>query len=819
MPYTIHEFSTGLTIELILDGGWKSKGYTGTWMNSTVDPDQIPKSITDAIRDDKFEARSVSKSQPGIIGCVIQGNDDKYWSVIAIIILGLDDSGRTFSTYRYFWCEGKENLSLIIGWFYKQNTIPVFDPFGTPSPVIIDDEEARKYREITNQKTNNINNEAKLKEWLTANFPPPIICSSTFLINETIPLLIMDIIATSIAGGQYLVSWAYNVVALNKPEQFLLILSADDKAYQNFFRLKPIQQYYSAGMEIIKESDLKSAIQDLIYSKNIQQNLITINKILENLKDQDVSQIEQYFSKVFDKLGATDALKHNMYNVGMLELLTLRAILLPKTLTEYLSYVHLDEEQKSPFNLLFFKKDSSIKHISLDFQDILIQGIKSSPDIVTNLKAKLRDGLIIATQEFFQENISKNTLMWLINSHDSLWSLGSQEFTQTITSDLQKIKSSDVNKLYSTAIKKNKPIKLQGLNLNIWHNLITNYPIRPDSQLKYESLKYESLRIYKTLGDIFLLLKNYQLAFYFYTISGYKISHQILTNLQKHGIDNVFGIRIPVNNNTSPEFQFTQTYFTKNQLLKNNTYIVGILFGVMFIVVITFLSTLIKQRPEKNSYINSPSPSSSSHISANLTQKYFLNKAADLFWQPRKTYDAINQTWENLQSDKDINKKLEEITLTQQLSEREKQTIKQDIFTSALDSVLGLEAKNSYKNIFDDQPNQKSDKRVINKRLQSIVKAIYNDQPNQKSDKRVINKRLQPIVKAIYNYQNKNAKFYYLNKEEGRKYNRLADGIIDKVDINKFPNSTMAVLQKDIKQQIINDTNNNKEKEPGRALW
>ena len=42
MTIHIHEFSTGIQAEATADGGWVSQGFTGQYMNKTIDPIPLP---------------------------------------------------------------------------------------------------------------------------------------------------------------------------------------------------------------------------------------------------------------------------------------------------------------------------------------------------------------------------------------------------------------------------------------------------------------------------------------------------------------------------------------------------------------------------------------------------------------------------------------------------------------------------------------------------------------------------------------------------------------------------------------------------------
>lgn len=776
MTYIIHEFSTGLMIAETPDN-WYSQGFTGKWMNSTIEPNAIPHSITEAIRNNQLKARSPATSEPAVIGRVIQGNDDEYYSVIAVITQALDES-RSFPVYRYFWCEGKDNLLwVIVGWFYEQKKIPVFDPLQTPTAISIDDIKAREYTEYANHITNFINQNIELRKWISKQLPPPIIGSESFPQGEERSLLIIDRIATGITSDNNLVAWAYNIVTLENPEQFLLIRSGDKESYQNFLKSKPVVQHSFIDKEI--ENSLISSLQDVISVKNVKNvhdNLININQVLENIKHQNLTpiEIEEYFYNVFD------VLINSIDNSYQLELRTLRSILLPNTLVEYLVYVQLYEPQKPVINLPP-GNNSSIKEKSLDFQHILIQAIELAGDNLENLKTKLQEGLIIATQKFFQEKLSEETLNWLITANNSLWSLAALAFEENLLEDLKTIVA-DEARLYSWKKQAQKGIKITEFNLDIWNNLIANYPIREDS-----NLNYESLHIYNALGDVFLKRENHKLAFYFYTISGNKIPPQVLENLQN--IDDVFGISI--SKTPASNLQFAQIHlgkyanFIKNksfkiiedikgspnspnpqpQNVKVIYYLLGTLLGVILLVATTSYIFSLFITPEPNpptpapnptTPIPAPPPSKTPESVVISIPPKELDKALEVYFQAEKTHDAIFRIWKNIQTDRILNDK----------NPQEKYKL----FVSALDNVLGLKPPNSYQQIFID-----------------------------KAKGEIHRQHLEPVIDAIYNYQKKKPDKIYISTPR----DFPPDGIIKLVNVWKYPNSTMTVLQEDIKKQLM----------------
>ena len=88
----IHEFSTGIHVQR-RDNGWVSVGFTGKYMNSTIDP--IPTVVERSIANEEFALTEGSSAEkPAIVGRVLKDGDD-IWSVIAVVSRGKDEVGRS----------------------------------------------------------------------------------------------------------------------------------------------------------------------------------------------------------------------------------------------------------------------------------------------------------------------------------------------------------------------------------------------------------------------------------------------------------------------------------------------------------------------------------------------------------------------------------------------------------------------------------------------------------------------------------------------------------------------------------------------------
>ncbi|MBW4614153.1 MAG: hypothetical protein KME21_12940 [Desmonostoc vinosum HA7617-LM4] len=780
--YNIDEFSLGIEAEATSEGKWISKRFTGKWMNSTQTV--IPNIIEQAINSDDFATRSTSSLNPAIIGRVLRSKENIYWSVIAIATPATDES-RIFTAYRYFYCEGKDNLCLIVGWLNKQiaaNKTPVFNPFNDQiRTIIIDEHDAEQYRKQAYQLDKQINNSPDLLDWLKRNSPPPIKIKPTtqYSIAE------IDRLATKIAQEHdYLISWSHNVEALDKPERFLIIQPASQEAYEKNFH--SVKRYPVVVPVTTNETEFKSAIKDLIRLKKPNENLKIIEYTLESLKNENTEVSKKYLNQVFDDLGARTELREPAYTLDMMELLTVRAIVLPETLApEYAKYAHL--EQNLQANLPFSNKN--IRQQSLDFQAELRKQIKLLYNSLPNLNRKLRDGLLIAIQQLLQNGISKNTVISLMTERNSIWRLANDELLTTIRYDLWQIY--EIHR--PRKVGETQTQKTLEDHSGLWRDLIKGY-----WRNRQHHGTYQPLTIYKPLAELFSTLQLDDLAAYFYKVSTGKFPHKVLKNLQTKNITDVFGIATvtpkpynqPEDENSSKSVELSNLFISAflivillgkllelgiigflASILRENSRVlqficVGIAILLIFIytqfnrvrawtknyaltlIILAFTignfigGTFNKTTPPQPPIVEStPTTLNNAQVTAKL------DKAVESFAQQNKTRDAIRKIQQNIIDDSEL--------LVYSLQEEE--------VTKALKTVIEL------------------DKNV------DLTEIIQNINENNKNK---FQQKLRPVVTAIYKFQNEN---------------KIADdGIINLVNVQNTPNSTMRILQDKVKQQIRN---------------
>ncbi|MFW6316600.1 MAG: hypothetical protein ACOC1Z_05840, partial [Cyanobacteriota bacterium] len=304
---TIHEFSTGIQVQRTPDGGWESQGFTGQYMNSTLNP--IPPIVKRAISNRLFAvAEGTSKDEPALIGREITENEET-WSVIAVVSKGKDDHGRSSSLYRYFLSEGSGQLTPMLRWMLTQKKDYQFNPFDYQ-------EVGQPHQADRDKNTPPIKED--LHQLLTAS--PPIILSPE---RRCSPLILNSLAIRKSEENGYPLAWAYQIEALEKPRSFQVIYPASIKAEQVLS--KSLASNSKTPVFIDNEQDLNTAIKGIFRKGTIKvEQLLTLEQALQNPQITD-----DYWQNLFDGQGASKAIQQGIYSAQMVRLLALQAVILP----------------------------------------------------------------------------------------------------------------------------------------------------------------------------------------------------------------------------------------------------------------------------------------------------------------------------------------------------------------------------------------------------------------------------------------------------------------------------------------------------------
>ncbi|MGI0500542.1 hypothetical protein [Limnospira platensis] len=398
----IHEFSTGIEVKRTPGGGWESRGFTGKYINCTRD---IPQQILNAISSGEFSlSEGGLPEEPAIVGRQVGG-----YSVVAVVSRGRDDRGRSLSLYRYFWCEGKDYIEEILRW---KDKLPVFDPDNKPPST--------GHRLNPDSQTVQLD---KFREYLHDSSPTIVISP-----KKRCQPLILNAIAKERAkkqGEDY--SWAYNVAALENPWYFQVIYPASSEAQDLFKEVlarRPRDSVFISG-----EGEIKTAIKAIIKGRVKPEHINNLEIALANPKVDD-----KFWNKLLDGQAASKAYKDKIYSETMVMLLTLKAILIPKFLPDFLMWMQTAPKPDDCWEschklqasiLAEYKKNTpSLPSLTRNINDgiysllsRLITTPKSSP-LDSKIKHKLR-GLVHSKVDIPQ--LVKATQS-LLNEKQGLWS-------------------------------------------------------------------------------------------------------------------------------------------------------------------------------------------------------------------------------------------------------------------------------------------------------------------------------------------------------------------------------------------------------------
>jgi hypothetical protein len=497
----IHEFSTGISIEG-KENNWFSTGFTGKYMNSTLE--EIPAVVQRAISDREFAvAERGSTEQPTFIARELADKEGE-WSVVAVITRAKDDFGRYLSVYRYFLVKGRNHIATILHWM--NNKPLVFDPFDLKE---IGQIHHYSYQENTTIPIDNF------KELITEEIP--LIIPHDQAYNT----LVIDSIAQKKAGDK-LVAWAYNVTDLEMPTSFYVIYPTSAESEENLRKIiinQPITDKI-----IIGEQGIKTAINGLISRDKVKlQHLQTLEEALAN---EDIDS--KYWEKIFNGRGAKDALKENLYSSQMVRLLTLKAMFIPDSLSQFLTWMGKRQG-----------KEQDHWDISLRFQNNVAQELRPIINNFPQLSSKIEKGI-------------KFVLFWLLKEPESLYNVVKiLENKRGIWRNfyyygVRKYLDNELNLMskFITLQQSNLTEELDRINFKLqtdqdWKNLFDDLSIFWQPNAGQYTLKK-----YQIWAELFKTLKDYKLAAFFCQISINQVPQSVFSKLCKFSWGTNFKITV-----------------------------------------------------------------------------------------------------------------------------------------------------------------------------------------------------------------------------------------------------------------------------------
>ncbi|MDB9414157.1 hypothetical protein [Microcystis aeruginosa] len=540
----IHEFSTGILVDGTGGAGeWRSRGFSGEYMNSTLA--EIPRPVQLAIKNREFAVSEGASSQnPAIIGREVEYHGEA-WSVIAVVTRGMDERGRGASLYRYFLCQERGKLPDLVSWYMK-NGMPTFNPS--------DHKQVDWFTEYDDTGT-------QINDYIPPELDGIWEGKTPIIITQKQPpytALIIHKIASKTDPAKYnkLISWACNVEALEKPNRFLVIHPASKKAEETIrATINSIPQLPPA---IPEEPLIRTAIKNSCRTGNFQENLAPIEDALNNPKIQQ--DYTTFWNSIFEGQGSKDAYEQQIYDDFKVRLLTLQAIICPEKLPDFVAWI--------------MKKEKDYYPISQRFQGEIVKAINpqgdgsiTSPTIFSKITQGI-DRLILNVIE--QPELIDATAKLLLNK-GGLWCRIYKIYTsKKLEKDLKK-KAKKAGYLSQEKGDLTEDLeKFYVLNDTPWQEIIDdlskvwNHPFYSDKKTKkyihlarlFDKLEVSSQEQYK----------GYSLTVFFYHLAQEKIPSDVYKRHKlREDKDYNFGIQVKRDIPWyEPVFKFFDNYSSSN---------------------------------------------------------------------------------------------------------------------------------------------------------------------------------------------------------------------------------------------------------------
>jgi hypothetical protein len=232
---------------------------------------------------------------------------------------------------------------------------------------------------------------------------------------------------------------------------------------------------------------LKPAIRKLIHSSQVKPEAVRV--IVEGLEDENVTPED--WETLFNKEGAEIAIKQKIYSPQLVRLITLRAIVIPETLQEFLAW----------FNIQKSKKPDEHQTVSLEFQKDIRPLFPQE---------QLTKGINYLILNLLNKQISVDCAYWLLTTDGSAWFYARKKFITDVKYDLQLIFDYSTEQLGKKLFKCRKQVLA---------TLISNW-----QGIQKETHKSEE---YQPLAELLARLKEYELAAYFYQVSQSNVANDL----------------------------------------------------------------------------------------------------------------------------------------------------------------------------------------------------------------------------------------------------------------------------------------------------
>ncbi|MBU6346235.1 MAG: tetratricopeptide repeat protein [Cyanobacteria bacterium REEB494] len=260
------------------------------------------------------------------------------------------------------------------------------------------------------------------------------------------------------------------------------------------------------------EASLKVAIRSLIYKSQVNPDVVAT--IVSELNKEELTN--QDWEILLNKEGADIAIEKQIYSPHLIRLLTLRALLIPETLPEFLKWLKISKSKKLDTKQIVF----------LEFQ-------KGISPLFPKIQAS--KGITYLLTKLVSNNLSVDEVSWLLlnSEYQTIWGDAKKEVINDIKEDLKLFED------YYTGFSKEDLDKNKlKIKTGIWKNLIKKWE---DITNTYQYQGYKALAVFMEK------LEEYKTAVYFYQISEGIVESKVFNKVSNLSIRKeliIFGILI-----------------------------------------------------------------------------------------------------------------------------------------------------------------------------------------------------------------------------------------------------------------------------------
>ncbi|MDH6057153.1 hypothetical protein [Umezakia ovalisporum] len=240
--------------------------------------------------------------------------------------------------------------------------------------------------------------------------------------------------------------------------------------------------------------ELKLAIQRLMNVSQVKPEVVQV--ITDALKNEQITAT--HWHSLFDAQGAKTAIIQKIYSPQIVRLMTLRAMVIPETLPEFLNWL----------NGKLSKSGDEHQVVSFNFQSAICSQFP---------KDNLTEGIKLLVPKLLQGDITPELFCCLFTKHRA-WDVCRNDFINDVRYNLELIYHS-----FQTRTVSNKLIfPIDGFKFKevpwekiiyYWNEITQGYHYRIDD--------------YEPLAQLFELLREYPLSAYFYQISRGKVPKNV----------------------------------------------------------------------------------------------------------------------------------------------------------------------------------------------------------------------------------------------------------------------------------------------------